>query len=77
MAPSLEVESIADIPSVPKEKIPSTVELLTAKEKVKSDPLSSPVKVPLRKAVKFELEDHPVDTKHHLKVSLHFKMLGS
>jgi hypothetical protein len=77
MAPSLGVESIADVPSVPKKKITSTVEVLAAKEKVRSDPLSSTVEVPLKKAVNFELEDHPVDIKHHLKVSLHFTILGS
>jgi hypothetical protein len=70
MAPSLEVESILDVPSFSDEKKSGIVEVADASESVKSDSSASTVQLPFRETVKFEIEDHPVDVKPHIKVSL-------
>ena len=69
MAPSLEVESISEVPSVSSEKKPSIVEVAQAPKSVDKDLLPSTVPLLVRGPANFEIEDHPVDIKPHLKVS--------
>jgi hypothetical protein len=63
MAPSLEVDSILEVPGLSKEKISVAVEATDLPESAQNGSLSSTVEVPLRKAAKLDLEDHPIDIK--------------
>ena len=66
MAPSLEVESISDASALLTEKTRPAVG--DAREQVKNDDPSA-VQLPVRgSSTVFELEDHPVDAKPHIKV---------
>jgi hypothetical protein len=70
MAPSLEVESILDVPRFLDEKNSGIVEVADTPETVKSGSSASTVQLPFRETAKFEIEDHPVDVKPHIKFNL-------